>query len=43
MTSVKEKIIFYRGVATQFAKRLCDFLETFFKIQVALLFFENSA
>ena len=34
MTAVKERIAVYRTYALQFAKRLSDFLETFFKIQV---------
>jgi hypothetical protein len=34
MQSVKERIAMYRGMANHFARRLSDFLESYFKMQV---------
>lgn len=38
MTAVKEQKAYYRNIAQQFIKKLSDYLELFFKIQVSLKF-----
>ena len=34
MQAVKERIAMYRGMANHFARRLSEFLESYFKMQV---------